>query len=141
MTRTMIHSASALRHILSRPTGVAGGAFGVVVVSVLMMLLTRIGRILLRFTRRKLRSCDSCSGFGIERCSMCLGQAAIGWGGKWNHALVCPKCHGTRFTSCESCHGLTGRRLFKHRTRRPRKSTSPPPTMEGGEGEGMPMPA
>jgi hypothetical protein len=147
LSRTVVSAFPPTGHlsraICQRPIG---GAVGIIFASAMLLVLHRIFKAILRLTIYRLRNCGSCGGFGIERCSMCLGQAAIGWGGKWNHALVCPKCHGTRFTMCETCHGMTARPMFKHITRRPTKNAKlPPPPQVGQDGRVRqpppPMPA
>lgn len=60
------------------------------------------------------RSCGSCRGFGIQRCSLCRGAGAVGWEGKWNHQEICPSCLGKRFVGCPSCGGHFHRPTFAH---------------------------
>jgi hypothetical protein len=114
MSRTLVQSVNLRHALVLRPILAGGGtSFAVFMVSALAVLVSRV-RALIRQFMRIARACNLCSGFGIQRCSMCEGRGLVRWNAKWVHADPCPRCSGTRYCKCQGCGGLFHRRMFAH---------------------------
>jgi hypothetical protein len=57
-------------------------SFAVLAMSALFILLQAFRR-MIKMILRVLRNCQTCHGFGIERCAMCEGQGMVRWDAKW----------------------------------------------------------
>lgn len=59
--------------------------------------------------RRKKPACPRCSGFGIERCTMCYGDGIV-ISAYPREIIPCPRCVKNRYVKCRMCAGTGARR-------------------------------
>lgn len=118
MTRAVFTMSPASR--LARTAGSAGnrGPISPGVSSVLVVLVT-IGTAVIAAFRNRLkavRECQTCQGYGVQRCKLCEGRGTIEWEGKMAHREPCPMCLGRRLNRCSCCGGgpFLRRSLFAH---------------------------
>lgn len=84
-----------------------------------LVVVVTIGTAVVAAFRNRLkavRECQTCQGYGVQRCKLCGGRGTIEWEGKMAHREPCPMCLGRRLNRCSCCGGgpFLRRSLFAH---------------------------
>jgi len=104
------------RNALSNRRPVTAGPLGLLLF--LLTLLAGCFAAIRAALVRKVKGCNACRGFGIQRCRLCMGAGRVDWAGKLSHYDVCPLCMNKRYVVCGDCGGHYNRNLFGHLKRR-----------------------
>lgn len=115
-------------------------------ITLLLFLVTLAGIVMgmVRYALvRKVKTCSSCRGFGIQRCRLCDGEGNVMWAAKMKYASSCPLCMNKRHVTCTECGGYFNRPLFSHMRRKVQKDGSVTEEPQGMGGRlvpaGMPV--
>lgn len=124
LTRVMystVQPARFARNAVASTTSSSGGRSGplssISSLMIIALAVTTTTAAAVRARLRSVRECQSCRGYGVERCKLCIGKGTIEWEGKMAHKEPCPMCLGRRLNRCSCCGGglFFTRTVFRHK--------------------------